>query len=173
MRCTIDSFLVLDGLVDDTIDNGNAEQNSALSAESPAGGITPLPFVAGSALNWGLLTREYARIESDFVRESVRKNALYPQNDPPGKDLRKDGSKVDRFGHALMKKLREHNNGSSCSSSGGYRQMRHTGLPNAAKVDPRGEGSILLTEKAAMVRIMISWLSLSVPIQSTRRNTAE
>ena len=163
MRRTIDSFLILDGLSDDTVNNGHMEQNSAPSVESPAAGITPLPFVASGALNWGLLTREYARVESDFVRESVRKNALYLENEPPREDLWKDGSKVDRFGHMLMKKLREHNNGSSCSSSGGYRQMHHTGLPNAATVDPRGEGSILLAEKAATVRIMIFWLSLYVP----------
>ena len=98
-----------------------------------------------------MLVSERLWFESDFVRESVRKNASYSASINAGERLRKDGSKVDQFGFSLMSKLREYNDGSTCSSSGGYRQMRHTGVPNAAKIDPRSEGRLLVADKASTV----------------------
>ena len=94
------------------------------------------------------------RLESDFVRESVRKNVSYTANAEGNVRLRKDGSKFDDFGISLVRKLRAYNDEPTYSSSGGYRQMRHTGLPNAAKLDVRGEGRLLLADKASNVRMI-------------------
>src|ERR1700733_7404869 len=148
MRETLDSFLNLeDGLVDDNnknlLDVGKAP-TSVADTNTPESGLIPLSFCVDGSLNWDVLVGERVWLESDFVRESVRKNVSYTANPDGNVRLRKDGSKFDEFGISLVRKLRAYNDEPTYSSSGGYRQMRHTGLPNAAKLDVRGEGRLLL-----------------------------
>ena len=49
------------------------------------------------------------RLESDFVRESVRKNVSYTADAEGNVRLRKNGSKFDDFGISLVRKLRAYN----------------------------------------------------------------
>lgn len=168
MRGTLESFLSLDGLVDTSTDDDDnvhpravhetkQAKNAPPQNETFPEEVKPLTFAVSGVLNWDLLVNERTRLESDFVHDSIRKNASYLANSGTEEKLRKDGSKVDQFGVSLMNKLREYNDGATCSSSGGYRQMRHTGIPNATKIDPRSEGRSLVAEKASAVCTLYSY----------------
>ena len=118
--------------------------STPISVAGTESSLIPLSFCADGSLNWDILVAERMRLESDFVRESVRKNVSYTADAEGNVRLRKDGSKFDDFGISLVRKLRAYNDEPTYSSSGGYRQMRHTGLPNAAKLEVQGEGRLLL-----------------------------
>lgn len=146
IKATIDSFLNFDDSTTDADDHNAASLGPSQAADrtekttSSYRGSQPMQFLVSGSLNWELMVQERAQFESDFVRDSTRKNSSYSGNqDSLGVRLRKDGSKVDDFGVELMRKLCQYQDGLEYSSSGGYRQMRHTGIPNAAKLDTRGE----------------------------------
>ena len=158
MRETLDSFLNLDGdSTDVDVDEHRPHKTpivtvSGTDCPRTVHNHNPLPFLKNGTLNWALLVSQHTRLESDFVHDSVRKNLTYAANcGTEDVRLRKDGSKVDQFGTTLMRKLRKYDASSMYSSSGGYRQMRHTGLPNGIKVDPRGEARHLVADKASNV----------------------
>ena len=118
--------------------------STLISVACTESSLIPLSFCADGSLNWDILVAERMWLESDFVRESVRKNVSYTADAEGNVRLRKDGSKFDDFGISFVRKLRAYNDEPTYSSSGGYHQMRHTGLPNAAKLEVQGEGRLLL-----------------------------
>jgi hypothetical protein len=102
MRETLDSFLNLDGdSIDVDIDEHRPHETpivtvSGTDCPPTVQNHNSLPFLKNGTLNWALLASERTRLESDFVRDSVRKNLTYAAN-PGAEDirLRKDGSKAD------------------------------------------------------------------------------
>lgn len=159
IKAVIDSFLVLDDSVFETeASRGPLHQsepvNTAKDCEHSIDALQAIQFLVSGSLDWKVMVEERTRIESDFVRDSIRKNSSYEGNtESPAIRLRKDGSRVDAYGIELMRKLHRYQDGLEYSSSGGYRQMRHTGIPNAAKLDSRGEARSLVANKTSNVRI--------------------
>lgn len=117
--------------------------------------IRPIDFLKNGELNWGVLVEEQERTKSQFVRDSVQKNAHYSMGSGQSSvRMRKDGNPVDAFGIELAAKLRAYNSNVGNSSSGGYRQIRHVGIPLNTKSDLCSEGKCLLAENTAKVTVL-------------------
>jgi hypothetical protein len=101
MRETLDLFLNGDSIDVDVDEHRPHETHivtvSGTDCPPTVQNHNPLPFLKNGTLNWALLASERTRLESDFVRDSVRKNSTYAAN-RGAEDIHlwKDGSKVDR-----------------------------------------------------------------------------
>lgn len=163
IKALLDSvFVSVDDIVEDTEPSSdNAAVPPTPSHSQPHADPTdPVSFVLNGRLNWAVIVSERERHVSSFVRDSVRKNASYIA-DAPKTDTKPSEKPRDTFGNDLARTLRQANGTATYSSSGGYRQMRYTGTPAAARVGKRGEGRVLVANKAASVssnrRSVFTW----------------
>jgi hypothetical protein len=108
-------------------------------------------YLKGNSLDLDAVIWNSGNMECQFVKNSIQKNAHHSLGPNASSKAKIDGLPKDTFGTDFGRELRQFSAELGALHSGGYRQLRHLGMPLASKLDLRVEGWDLLNGKKANV----------------------